>query len=63
VREGLTTRIGYSGTDFTENVVRFVSEERVTQTIERLQAICLVSRLPIAATPEEAPAKSGAATK
>jgi hypothetical protein len=49
VREGLVTRIGYSGTDFTQNVVRFVSETRLTQTIERPQAICKITGLPTAA--------------
>ena len=34
VRESLVTRIGYTGTDFTQNIIRFVSEERLTQTIE-----------------------------
>ena len=46
VREGLVTRIGYSGTDFTDNIIRFVSEERLTQTIERPKAICVISGLP-----------------
>jgi len=49
VREGLLTRIGYSGTDFVTNVIRFLSEERLTQTIERPQAICIVKGLPTAA--------------
>jgi HK97 family phage major capsid protein len=49
VREGLITRIGYSGTDFTDNIVRFVSEERLTQTIERPAAICKITGLPTAA--------------
>jgi hypothetical protein len=49
VRETLVTRIGYSGTDFTQNVVRFVYEERLTQTIERPQAICKITGLPTAA--------------
>ena len=59
VREPLVTRIGYSGTDFTDNVVRLVSEERLTQTIERPQAICLISAMPTAleaeATEDEPP--------
>ncbi len=46
VREPLVTRIGCSGTDFTDNVVRFVSEERLTQTIERPQAICVIAGMP-----------------
>jgi HK97 family phage major capsid protein len=49
VREGIVTRIGYSGTDFTQNVIRFVSEERLSQTIERPQAICLITGLPTTA--------------
>jgi hypothetical protein len=57
VRESLVTRIGYSGTDFTQNVVRLLSEERITQTIERPQSICKITGLPTAA-PTEAPAKS-----
>jgi hypothetical protein len=58
VREPLITRIGYSGTDFTSNVVRYLGEERITQTIERPQAICVVSKLPIAAAADvKAPAK------
>ena len=57
-REPLITRIGYSGTDFTSNVVRYLGEERITQTIERPQAICVVSKLPIAAAADvKAPAK------
>jgi len=49
------TRIGYAGTDFTDNIIRFVSEERLTQTIERPQAICVIKGLPTAAP--KAPAK------
>ena len=57
VRESLVTRIGYSGTDFTQNVVRLLSEERITQTIERPQSICKITGLPTA-VPTQAPAKS-----
>ncbi len=46
VRECLVTRIGYSGTDFVENVIRLLSEERLTQTIERPQAIRMIKSLP-----------------
>lgn len=46
VREPLVTRIGYSGSDFTNNIVRFVAEERLTQTIERPQAICVITNMP-----------------
>jgi hypothetical protein len=49
VRESLITRIGYAGTDFTDNVVRHLAEERLTQTIERPEAICVISNLPTAA--------------
>jgi HK97 family phage major capsid protein len=49
VRESLVTRIGYAGTDFTDNVVRLLGEERLTQTIERPQAICKLTGLPTAA--------------
>jgi HK97 family phage major capsid protein len=58
VRESLVTRIGYSGTDFTQNVVRLLSEERITQTIERPQAICKITGLPTAA-PSATETKSG----
>jgi HK97 family phage major capsid protein len=57
VRESLVTRIGYSGSDFTENIIRFVSEERLTQTIERPQAICVISGLSTAAVAETTSSK------
>jgi hypothetical protein len=56
-RESLVTRIGYAGTDFTDNVIRFLTEERLTQTIERPQAICVISKLPLVAA-AETPAKT-----
>ena len=46
VRESLVTRIGFSGTDFTDNMVRFLAEETITQTIERPAAICVISNMP-----------------
>jgi hypothetical protein len=52
VREPIVTRIGYSGTDLTTNVIRLLSETRLTQTIERPQAICVISKLPTAAAAE-----------
>jgi HK97 family phage major capsid protein len=59
VRESLVTRIGYSGTDFTQNIIRFVGEERITQTIERPKAICLITSLPVALdAAEDASSKS-----
>src|ERR1700755_3245508 len=48
VRESRATRIGYAGTDFTDNFIRLVAEERLTQTIERPKAICVISNLPTA---------------
>ena len=59
VREALTLRIGYSGTDFTDNVVRTVCEERLNFAIERPAAICHVSGLPATAPtqPKTTPAK------
>jgi hypothetical protein len=53
VRESLVTRIGYAGTDFTDNVIRFVAEERLTQTVERPAAICQITGLPTAAPAAE----------
>ena len=50
IRESLVTRIGYAGTDFTDNIVRFVAEERLTQTIERPKAICVISNMPTTTT-------------
>jgi hypothetical protein len=43
--------------DFTDNVIRFLTEERLTQTIERPQAICVISKLPLVAA-AETPAKT-----
>src|SRR5208282_5046339 len=40
VREPLAMRIGYSGTDFTDNVVRTICEERLCLAVERPPA-CL----------------------
>lgn len=57
VREPLITRIGYSGTDFTHNVVRLVSEERLTQTIERPKSICVISNLPTTLVRRQRPQK------
>lgn len=64
VREAITTRIGYSGSDFTNNIIRFVSEERLTQTIERPHAILKITGMPsVAALEGEAEAKSTAKAK
>ena len=63
IREPIVTRIGFSGTDFTQNIVRFVSEERLTQTIERPQAICKITGLPTAAPSEVEETKSSKSSK
>lgn len=64
VRESLVTRIGYSGDDLVKNIVRLVSEERLTQTIERPQAICKISGMPtVAALEGEAETPTKATTK
>ena len=49
VRESLVLRVGYSGTDFTDNVVRQVGEERLNLAVERPAAICWIKNLPTAA--------------
>ena len=45
-REGLSVRTGFAGTDFTDNVVRFVAEERLGCAVERPAAICVITGLP-----------------
>jgi hypothetical protein len=60
VREPLGVRIGYSGTDFTDNVVRTVVEERLNLAVERPTAIIHVTGLPATAP---ATAKTTAAKK
>jgi HK97 family phage major capsid protein len=49
VRESLALRIGYSGSDFTNNIIRTVCEERLNFAVERPAAICHVTGLPSAA--------------
>jgi HK97 family phage major capsid protein len=46
VREALSMRIGYSGTDLIQNVLRYVCEERCVLTIERPSAILHITSLP-----------------
>ena len=43
-------RIGYSGTDFTQSIVRNVAEERLNLAVERRAAICHVTGLPVGPT-------------
>jgi HK97 family phage major capsid protein len=52
VRESLTLRIGYSGDDFTNNIVRTVCEERLNFAVERPAAIVHVTALPAVAPTE-----------
>jgi HK97 family phage major capsid protein len=49
VRETLVLRIGYAGTDFTDDVVRWVAEERLNLAVERPSAICWIKGLPAVA--------------
>ena len=49
VRESMVLRVGYSGTDFTDNDVRQVCEERLNLAVERPAAICWIKNLPRAA--------------
>jgi HK97 family phage major capsid protein len=48
VREALTFRTGTSDDDFVRNLVRFVSEERITLAVERPSAVCKITGLPTA---------------
>ncbi|MBX7433779.1 phage major capsid protein [Mycobacterium sp. Y57] len=45
VREGLTVHVGQSGTDFIDNISRFVMEERLVLCVERPSAVMVVSNL------------------
>jgi hypothetical protein len=49
VGEVVTFRIGYSGSDFTDNILRTVCEERLNFAIELPAAICHVTGLPATA--------------
>jgi HK97 family phage major capsid protein len=46
VREPLSMRIGYSGTDFTQNILRTVAEERLVLCVTRPPAVLLINGLP-----------------
>jgi HK97 family phage major capsid protein len=46
VRESLSMRIGYSGTDFAQNILRTVAEERLVLCVTRPPAVLLISNLP-----------------
>ena len=62
VRETIVLRLGYSGTDFTQNVVRCVCEERLNLALERPAAVCHITALPTAA-PTATETKATAAKK
>ena len=47
VREALSMRIGYSGTDFTDNVLRTIAEERLVLCVTRAAAVLAISNLPV----------------
>jgi hypothetical protein len=56
----LALRIGYSGTDFVQNVVRYVAEERCVLTVERPAAVLHLTGFTTTttrATTAKAPAK------
>jgi HK97 family phage major capsid protein len=46
VREPLSMRLGYSGTDFTQNILRTVCEERLVLAVTRPPAVLSISGLP-----------------
>jgi HK97 family phage major capsid protein len=46
VREGLSLRLGWSGEDFTNNLLRSVAEERLTLAVTRPPAVCAITNLP-----------------
>jgi hypothetical protein len=56
VRETLALRIGYSGTDFTQNVLRYVCEERCVLTVERPSAVLHITTLPTTTAADTKPA-------
>jgi HK97 family phage major capsid protein len=45
VREPLAMRVGYSGTDLVQNVLRFVGEERLTLCVTRPSAVLSITNL------------------
>jgi HK97 family phage major capsid protein len=46
VRESLAVRVGYAGTDFTQNILRFVGEERLVLCVTRPSAVCAITNIP-----------------
>lgn len=47
-RDGLSLLMGYSGDDFTSNIIRFVGEERFNLAVERPAAVLHITGLPVA---------------
>ena len=45
VRESLSMRVGYCGTDFTQNILRSVGEERLVLCVTRPSAVLAISNL------------------
>jgi hypothetical protein len=39
-------RIGYAGSDFTQNIVRFIAQERIALAVERPSAVLEITGLP-----------------
>jgi HK97 family phage major capsid protein len=56
VRESLSMRIGYSGTDFAQNILRTVAEERLVLCVTRPPAVLSITNLPTTET--KTPAKA-----
>jgi HK97 family phage major capsid protein len=46
IREGIIFKMGYSGTDFVQNISRIVCETRLTLAVERPTAVLSISNLP-----------------
>jgi HK97 family phage major capsid protein len=47
IREGIVMHQGFSGTDFVQNIQRYVFEERLSLAIVRPQAVLALSNLPV----------------
>jgi HK97 family phage major capsid protein len=47
IREGIVMHTGYSGTDFVQNIVRYVFESRFALAVVRPQAVLALSNLPV----------------
>jgi HK97 family phage major capsid protein len=46
IREGIRMHQGFSGTDFVQNICRYVFEERIALAVERPQSVLSISNLP-----------------